>query len=145
MNPHFLFNTLNNIDSLICSYPEKASKSLVQMSEMMRYMIYETNTPEVDLSQELKYIHNYLDLQQLQYDNPNLVSYTLEGSPDNVRVAPMLFIAFIEMPSNIVRIRKLLRLSACFSGFRNPRYILKYSICSIRQSRSTKIPPAVSG
>ena len=96
LNPHFLFNTLNNIDSLICSYPEKASKSLVQMSEMMRYMIYETNTPEVDLSQELKYIHNYLDLQQLQYDNPNLVSYTLEGSPDNVRVAPMLFIAFIE-------------------------------------------------
>ena len=64
LNPHFLFNTLNNIDSLICSYPEKASKSLVQMSEMMRYMIYETNTPEVDLAQELKYIHNYLDLQQ---------------------------------------------------------------------------------
>ena len=51
LNPHFLFNTLNNIDSLICSYPEKASKSLVQMSEMMRYMIYETNTPEVDLAQ----------------------------------------------------------------------------------------------
>ena len=96
LNPHFLFNTLNNIDSLICSYPEKASKSLVQMSEMMRYMIYETNTPEVDLAQELKYIHNYLDLQQLQYDNPNLVSYRLEGSPDNIRVAPMLFIAFIE-------------------------------------------------
>jgi len=66
------------------------------MSEMMRYMIYETNTPEVDLAQELKYIHNYLDLQQLQYDNPNLVSYRLEGSPDNIRVAPMLFIAFIE-------------------------------------------------
>lgn len=96
LNPHFLFNTLNNIDSLIFSCPEKASKSLVQMSEMMRYMIYETNTPEVNLSQELKYINNYLDLQRLQYDNPNLVSYTLEGTPDNICVAPMLFIAFIE-------------------------------------------------
>lgn len=96
LSPHFLFNTLNNIDSLISICPEKASKSLVQMSEMMRYMIYETNTPEVDLAQELKYINNYLDLQRLQYDNPNLVSYTLEGAPDNIRVAPMLFIAFIE-------------------------------------------------
>ncbi len=114
------------------------------MSEMMRYMIYETNTPEVDLSQELKYIHNYLDLQQLQYDNPNLVSYTLEGSPDNVRVAPMLFIAFIENAFKHCTDKKA-RLSACFFRFRNPRYILKYSICSIRQSRSTKIPPAVSG
>lgn len=96
LNPHFLFNTLNNIDSLICSSPEKASKSLVQMSDMMRYMIYETNTPEVNLTQELEYIENYLDLQRLQYDNPNLVSYTLEGTPANIRVAPMLFIAFIE-------------------------------------------------
>ena len=51
----------------------------------------------------------------------------------------------LKMPSSIVRIRKLLKLSACFFRFRNPRYILKYSICSIRQSKSTKIPPAVSG
>lgn len=96
LNPHFLFNTLNNIDSLIFSNPEMASKSLVQMSEMMRYMIYETNVPEVALTQELKYIRNYLDLQRLQYDNPNLVSFTLEGIPDKICVAPMLFIAFIE-------------------------------------------------
>lgn len=96
LNPHFLFNTLNNIDSLIHSNPERASKSLVQMSEMMRYMIYETNIPEVDLNQELDYINNYLDLQQLQYDNPELVSYTLEGTSDGVRIAPMLFISFIE-------------------------------------------------
>ena len=53
LNPHFLFNALNNIDSLIRSDPEKASKSLVQMSDMMRYMIYETNVPEVYFRQEL--------------------------------------------------------------------------------------------
>ena len=124
---------------------EKASKSLVQMSEMMRYMIYETNTPEVDLAQELKYIHNYLDLQQLQYDNPNLVSYRLEGSPDNIRVAPMLFIAFIENAFKHCTDKKAPEAIRLFFRFRNPRYILKYSICSIRQSKSTKIPPAVSG
>lgn len=65
LNPHFLFNTLNNIDSLIYTNPEKASKSLVQMSDMMRYMIYETNVPEVNISQELNYIKNYLALQRL--------------------------------------------------------------------------------
>ena len=66
LNPHFLFNALNNIDSLIRSDPEKASKSLVQMSDMMRYMIYETNVPEVYFRQELDYIKNYLALQRLQ-------------------------------------------------------------------------------
>lgn len=96
LNPHFLFNTLNNIDSLIHSNPNRASKSLVQMSNMMRYMIYETNVPEVHLSQELNYIENYLDLQRLQYDNPELVSYTLEGVVGENYIAPMLFIPFIE-------------------------------------------------
>ena len=96
LNPHFLFNALNNIDSLIRSDPEKASKSLVQMSDMMRYMIYETNVPEVYFRQELDYIKNYLALQRLQYDNPELVSYVLEGEAGDICIAPMLFIPFIE-------------------------------------------------
>ena len=95
LNPHFLFNALNNIDSLIRSDPEKASKSLVQMSDMMRYMIYETNVPEVYFRQELDYIKNYLALQRLQYDNPELVSYVLEGEAGDICIAPMLFIPFI--------------------------------------------------
>ncbi len=96
LNPHFLFNTLNNIDSLIRSDPEKASKSLVQISDIMRYMIYETNVSEVYFSQELSYIKNYLALQRLQYDNPELVSYVLEGEAGDICIAPMLFIPFIE-------------------------------------------------
>lgn len=96
LNPHFLFNTLNNIDSLIHSNPTRASEALVQMSEMMRYMIYETNAPEVNLTQELTYIENYLELQRLQYDNPDLVAYSVEGNPEGIHMAPMLFIPFIE-------------------------------------------------
>lgn len=96
INPHFLFNTLNNIDSLIRSNPEKASNALVQISGMMRYMIYETNAPSVPLKKELDYIENLLHLQQLQYANPQLVDYSVKGNPDDIQVAPMLFVPFIE-------------------------------------------------
>jgi len=96
INPHFLFNTLNNIDSLIKSNPPKASKTLVQLSDMMRYMIYDTNTDTIPLKQELNYIENYLKLQNLQYPNDKLVDYTVTGDIDNIRIAPMLFIPFIE-------------------------------------------------
>ncbi len=96
VNPHFLFNTLNNIDSLVKSNPDKASATIIELSAMMRYMIYETNTNKVPLQKELDYIRNFLELQKLQYANPELVEYSLTGSPDNKQVAPMIFIAFIE-------------------------------------------------
>lgn len=96
INPHFLFNTLNNIDSLIRSNPEKASNALVQVSGLMRYMIYETNASSVPLQKELDYIENLLHLQQLQYANPQLVDYSVEGNPEGIQVAPMLFVPFIE-------------------------------------------------
>lgn len=96
INPHFLFNTLNNIDSLIKSNPSKASDTLVELSDMMRYMIYDTNVAKVPLKQELDYIDNYLKLQSLQYANPNLVKYEVNGNFQNITVPPMLFIPFIE-------------------------------------------------
>jgi len=96
INPHFLFNTLNNIDSLIKKNPDCASQSIIELSEMMRYMIYETNTGKVPLKKELEYIDNYMALQKLQYFNDDLVEYTVTGNPENIEVAPMLFIPFIE-------------------------------------------------
>ncbi len=96
VNPHFLFNTLNNIDSLISSNPGKASAMLVGLSGMMRYMIYDTNAGKVPLEQELQQIRNYLDLQEMQYANAGLVEYTVIGNPEGIDVAPMLFIPFIE-------------------------------------------------
>ena len=96
VNPHFLFNTLNNIDSLIASNPDKASSMLVGLSGMMRYMIYDTNANISPLSQELQQIRNYIDLQEMQYANPDLVAYSVEGSHEGIEVAPMLFIPFIE-------------------------------------------------
>jgi len=96
INPHFLFNTLNNIDSMIKKNPDCASQSIVELSDMMRYMIYEANIEKVPLKKELDYIDNFLHLQKLQYGNQELVEYTLSGEPEQIEVAPMLFIPFVE-------------------------------------------------
>lgn len=96
INPHFLFNTLNNIDSLIKSDTDKASASLIELSDMMRYMLYETNANKVPLEKDLTYIENFLKLQSMQHANPDLVSYQIKGSTASIAVAPMLFIPFIE-------------------------------------------------
>jgi len=96
INPHFLFNTLNNIDRLIVSNPDKASSMLVGLSGMMRYMIYDTNANISPLSLELQQIRNYIDLQLMQYANSDLAAYTVEGDQEGLEVAPMLFIPFIE-------------------------------------------------
>ena len=96
INPHFLFNTLNNIDSLIKSNPDHASQSLIELSDMMRYMLYETNADRVPLQKELDYIEDYLKLQKLQQANSQLVNYSVSGNSDEITIAPMLFIPFIE-------------------------------------------------
>jgi two-component system, LytTR family, sensor kinase len=96
VNPHFLFNTLNNIDSLITKEPAKASKALITLSDIMRYMLYETTGPEVDLSREISHIRNVISLQSLRFRQPDYVSFILNGSPENHQIAPLIFIPFIE-------------------------------------------------
>jgi two-component system, LytTR family, sensor kinase len=96
INPHFLFNTLNNIDSLIKSNVDKASETLVKLSEILRYMIYDTNIDKTLLSNELKQIESYVDLQKIQFSNKELVSVSIQGNPDKILIAPMLFIPFVE-------------------------------------------------
>jgi len=96
INPHFLFNTLNNIDSLIKSNTDKASETLVKLSVILRYMIYDTNVEKVQLSDEIRHIESYMELQKLQFANRELVSLTVQGNPSNILIAPMLFIPFVE-------------------------------------------------
>jgi two-component system, LytTR family, sensor kinase len=67
LNPHFLFNTLHNIDALIKREPDTASSLLIRLSAMMRYMFYESQDHKVLLPQEIDYIHNYISLQKLRY------------------------------------------------------------------------------
>jgi two-component system, LytTR family, sensor kinase len=96
VNPHFLFNTLNNIDSLIKSNTDRASETLVKLSDILRYMIYDTNAEKVPLTDEIKHIESYIDLQKIQYPNKELVTFSVKGNPEPVHLAPMLFIPFIE-------------------------------------------------
>lgn len=97
VNPHFLFNTLNNIDSLIIKSPKDASKMLITLSGMLRYMIYETKTDAVPLQREIDYLTSYMQLQQLRFKNSDYIRFSFPGSDvSNIQVAPMLFIPFVE-------------------------------------------------
>ncbi|NDV64314.1 sensor histidine kinase [Bacteroides sp. 224] len=96
INPHFLFNTLNNIDSLIKIDPTKASQSLIKLSDIMRYMLYDSETEQVEMKQELEYMEEYITLEKLRLKNERFLIFEKEGQPDSLKVAPMLFIPFIE-------------------------------------------------
>jgi sensor histidine kinase YesM len=96
LNPHFLFNTIHNIDILIEKDPPRASGYLNRLSDIMRFMLYETRAGRIPLARELTYIEKYIDLQKIRSANPNYVSYQVEGDPGNLMIEPMLFIPFIE-------------------------------------------------
>lgn len=96
ISPHFLFNTLNNIDSLIARDPDRASESVIKLSEIMRYMIYETGSEKVSLAKEVKYLESYISLQKLRLKDPNYISFTVNNTVSNKMIAPMIFISFVE-------------------------------------------------
>ncbi|MCD4681201.1 MAG: histidine kinase [Bacteroidales bacterium] len=96
LNPHFLFNTLNNIDSLIMTNQEKASDAIIKLSDIMRFMLYDASTDTVPLTKEINYLKSYISLQQMRLKNPNFVSFRLEGNCEGKAIAPILFIPFVE-------------------------------------------------
>ncbi len=96
INPHFLFNTINNIDMLITKDAPSASVYLNKLSDIMRFMLYETKTEKIPLIKELTYIEKFIELQKIRTTNPHYVNYTVNGDAANVLIPPMLFIPFIE-------------------------------------------------
>lgn len=96
LDPHFLFNTINNIDVLIEKDAAKASLYLNKMSDIMRFMLYETRTELIPLEKELTYITKYIDLQTIRYANNDFIRFHISGNPGSLRIAPMLFMPFIE-------------------------------------------------
>lgn len=96
VNPHFLFNTLNNIDTLIRKDPDKASDSLIKLSEMMRYFIYEATTEKVPLEKEINYLLSFIELQRIRHKEQDYIRFTVNGSTAGIEIAPMLFIPFVE-------------------------------------------------
>lgn len=96
INPHFLFNTLNNIHTLVYKQAATAPEAVLQLSSLMRYMIYESNAPTVPLSREMDYLNDYISLQQLRYKNVPVVDLEVTGNINSIFIAPLLFIHFLE-------------------------------------------------
>jgi sensor histidine kinase YesM len=96
ISPHFLFNTLNNIDVLITKNAEKASLYLNKLSDIMRFMLYETRNEKIPLTSELGYIEKYIDLQKIRTANPNFIEFVVTGDTGNVYISPMILLPFIE-------------------------------------------------
>jgi len=96
INPHFLFNALNNIYSLSYLKPEKTPENLLKLSEMLRYMLYECNDDKVPLEKEITYLENYISLKLLKDSRGMKVSVSIEKPASSLMIAPMLLIPFIE-------------------------------------------------
>ena len=96
LNPHFLFNSLNSIYSLVRNKSNEATEAVITLSELMRYMLYEANEEKVALSKEIEYIKNYIALQRLRVANSDLVSLVIKGDLKNKKIHPLLLISFVE-------------------------------------------------
>jgi LytS/YehU family sensor histidine kinase len=95
INPHFLFNSLNTIYSLVYHQSSKALPTIAGLSELLRYTLYEA-TEKVPLEKEIIYISKYIELQKLRFDEPIHVDMEVIGDISNVSIPPFLFIPFVE-------------------------------------------------
>lgn len=96
IDPHFLFNSLNSIYALSLQNSEKMSDAVLHLSEMMRYVLYETKEEKVALDKELQYISGYIEMNRLRL-SPNIeLEFKLEGKGQGQEIAPMILIPFIE-------------------------------------------------
>ncbi|MDB5020155.1 MAG: hypothetical protein JWQ28_1282 [Pedobacter sp.] len=96
LNPHFLFNSLNNIYSLAYQKSDKTADAVLKLSEIMRYMIYESNDSWVSLSKEIEYVRSFIELQKLRFKDGAAVELTLNGEIDNQHIVPLILISFVE-------------------------------------------------
>ncbi len=96
LDPHLLFNTINNIDALILRDAVKASDYLNRLSDMMRFVLYETRADKILLAQEIEYIEKYIALQKIRTANETYVKFRVNGAVGDKKIAPMVFIPFIE-------------------------------------------------
>ena len=96
LNPHFLFNTLNNIYALIAISPDKAQESMLELSKLLRYVLYENNGNFVSLEHELNFIHNYVELMRIRLNSDVDMKINIDVTEKNKVVAPLLFITLIE-------------------------------------------------
>ncbi|SOD20180.1 sensor histidine kinase [Pedobacter xixiisoli] len=96
LNPHFLFNSLNNIYSLAYQKSDKTADAILKLSEIMRYMIYESNDSWVSLDKEVEYVESYVELQKLRFKDGAAVEISINGVIDGQKIVPLILISFVE-------------------------------------------------
>ena len=96
INPHFLFNTLNNISSLTQINADEAQNAVMQLSDLLRYAMYETNNPRVPITGEVDFMRNYIELMKLRCNEMTKVEAQFSISNTQTEIAPLLFISLIE-------------------------------------------------
>ena len=96
LNPHFLFNTLNNISSLVQIDADKAQDSIAQLSDLLRYALYETNNQKVKVVDEVAFMENYIALMSLRCSEKTVVEVHFDEFDPSLRISPLLFISLVE-------------------------------------------------
>ena len=96
LDPHYLFNSLNSIYSLVLNKSDQAPTAVLKLSDTMRYVLYESNGEKVLLNKELEFISDYIDLQKLRMVQKDQLKFSTEGKTNNLSIAPLLLILPIE-------------------------------------------------
>jgi len=99
INPHFLFNTLNNLYSYVVTESPKAPDMIVRLTGILDYVLYKSQNKTVPLSEELETINNFLGLEQIRYGDRLEVSYKTKGN-DNTPVSPLILLSLVENAFN---------------------------------------------
>ena len=96
LNPHFLFNTLNNIYSLIAFSPEKAQEAVHELSRLLRYVLYDSSQPQVPLEKDLDFLRNYVELMRIRLSGLVKLDINIQSDTQGLEIAPLLFISLVE-------------------------------------------------
>lgn len=96
LNPHFLFNSLNNIYSLALIKSDKVPDLILQLSDLMRHIIYESKEKYISLEKEIEFVNNFITLQKIRVPDNVLIKYNIMGEIPSLKIAPLLFEPFID-------------------------------------------------
>ncbi|NUO00859.1 MAG: histidine kinase [Saprospiraceae bacterium] len=96
INPHFLFNTLNNIYALAVAKSDKTANMVLRLSNLLRYVVYDGKAEQVALPREIEHINQYIELFQLRSEKPANISFAVEGQTEGFMMEPMILIPIVE-------------------------------------------------
>lgn len=96
LQPHFFFNALNTIYSMVDHHPESAKKTIHSLGKLMRYLLYDTETEKVPLQKEIDFMTQYIELMKLRFSDKIKISYSFPEVVPNIKIVPLLFITLIE-------------------------------------------------